>query len=647
MCGITGFLDTKAKTPHAEMLRLATSMADRLRERGPDSGGAWADERAGIAFGHRRLSIIDLSPAGHQPMVSASGSSVLCYNGEIYNADEIRPLLQARGIVFRGHSDTEVILEACEAWGVEETAKRLIGMFAFAWWDARSRRLWLVRDRLGIKPLYWTTMNGVVLFGSQLKSFFPHPVWRPVLDRDALPGYFRFAYLPSSRSIYRDTRQVAPGSIVSFAPDGTAQEVCFWDAIEIARAGAAERFSGSFEEAIAALDTLLRDAVKRRMIADVPLGAFLSGGIDSSTVVALMQAQHAQPVKTFSIGFEEKAYDEAPFARAVAAHLKTEHHELYVPALAALDTIPTLSEWFDEPFADASQIPTLLVSQLTRRHVTVALSGDGGDELFGGYPRYDFAVRLEAVLGRVPHALRRAGASAVSALSPAAWEKTAAFFVGSDRAARFGERLHKAARVAAISDLQSLYRALVSVWNEPRHIVHGAVEVTEPIWRRSLQTLGLTARESMQLTDILTYLPDDILAKVDRASMAVGLEARVPMLDHRLLAFAWQLPPSFKQDRGVGKRILREVLARYVPPSLFERPKRGFEIPLGDWLRGPLKDWAEDLLSEQALAESGILSASAIRAAWKAHLGQRRSMQYPLWTVLMFQQWRRRWNPSL
>lgn len=629
------------------MLRLATAMADMLRERGPDSDGAWADEGAGIAFGHRRLSIVDLSPAGHQPMLSASGRSVLCYNGEIYNAEELRPQLQARGIVFRGHSDTEVILEACEAWGVEATAKRLIGMFAFAWWDAGERRLWMARDRLGIKPLYWTKAEDVVLFGSQPKSFFPHPAWRPVLDRDALSAYFQFAYLPSERSIYRDVRQVSPGSIVAIDAAGTVRESAFWSAVEVARAGVENRFDGSFEEATEALDALLRDAVKRRMIADVPLGAFLSGGVDSSTIVALMQAQSAQPVKTFSIGFEEAAYDEAPFAKAVASHLNTEHHELYVPARAARDIIPTLADWFDEPFADSSQIPTLLVSQMTRRHVTVALSGDGGDELFGGYPRYDFAARLQRLIAPTPPFLRRFGARAARALSPAAWEKLASRFVGVDRAARFGERLHKAARIAEASDATSFYRALMSVWLEPEALTPGARRFTPSSWDESSAARGVVGREALQLVDTLTYLPDDILAKVDRASMAFSLEARVPMLDHRLVAFVWSLPPSYKHAEGESKRVLRALLARYVPRSLIERPKRGFEVPLADWLRGPLREWAEELLSETKLTDGGVLNAAPIRAAWNAHLSGGSALHGQLWTVLMFQQWRARWKPAL
>jgi asparagine synthase (glutamine-hydrolysing) len=647
MCGITGFLDTRAETSQEALERIAAAMAEPLRLRGPDAGGVWADASAGIAFGHRRLSIVDLTPAGAQPMISASGHSVLCYNGEIYNGDALRPQLEARGVRFRGRSDTEIILEACEAWGPVETAKRLIGMFAFAWWDGRAQRLFLVRDRLGIKPLYWSSMGGAAMFASQPKSFFAHPAWKPALDRDSLAAYFRFGYVPGPHSIYRHVRQVAPGSVLSIARDGQAHCETFWNAIEVARAGVAQRFSGTFEEAVGALDALLHDAVGKRMIADVPLGAFLSGGIDSSTVVALMQAQSAKPVKTFSIGFEDAAYDEAPFAKAVAAHLGTDHHELYVPARAALDTIPTLAERYDEPFADASQIPTLLVSQMTRSHVTVALSGDGGDELFGGYPRYDFAGRLLRTVERVPPALRRAGARGLRLLSPAAWEKLAALAIGPARAARFGERLHKASHVLETDTAACLYRNVVSVWLEPRLLVRAACEPVDGLWAAADLLPGASTRETMQLTDLVTYLPDDILTKVDRASMAMSLEARVPLLDHRVVAFAWSLPPAFKNGEGKTKRILRAVLERYVPTALFERPKRGFEVPLAAWLRGPLRDWAEDLLSPAALEQDGVLTSRPIRDAWAAHLAGRADLHNRLWAVLMFQQWRKRWKPSI
>jgi asparagine synthase (glutamine-hydrolysing) len=647
MCGIAGFFDSRTRMPQEEMLRLAAAMADKLSTRGPDDGAAWADEASGIALGHRRLSIVDLSAAGRQPMVSASGDSVLCYNGEIYNAEELRPALVARGVRFRGHSDTEIILEACEAWGPQQAAERLIGMFAFAWWDRRTRRLWLVRDRLGIKPLYWTQTSGAVLFASQPKSFFPHPQWRPFLDRDALAAYFRFGYLPSRHSIYRGLQQVQPGTIVAIDTRHRVETFVFWSAVAVARAGVDNRFGGSFEEATEALDQQLRDAVKRRMIADVPLGAFLSGGIDSSTVVALMQAQSTTPVKTFAIGFDETAYDEAPFAKAVAAHLKTDHHELYVPPAAALDTIPTLADRFDEPFADSSQIPALLVSQLTRRHVSVALSGDGGDEVFGGYPRYDFAARLEGLQSVLPRGVRRLGAAAIRSLSPSRWERLAVLLCGQARGARFGERLHKAARVVESDDAGDLYRLLTSHWLAPEHLVPGAKEIAparvidDPVRAR------LDRREAMQLRDLLAYLPEDILTKVDRASMAFGLEARVPLLDHRVVALAWRLPPSFKYAPGTSKRVLRAVLARYVPPALFERPKRGFEVPLAAWLRGPLREWADDLLSEAALAEGGVLSPAPVRAAWAAHRSGRAELHNPLWAVLMFQQWRRRWKPHL
>ncbi|HYH23134.1 MAG TPA: asparagine synthase (glutamine-hydrolyzing) [Azospirillum sp.] len=641
MCGFAGFLDTRQRYPQAELLAVATAMADRVRHRGPDDGGAWADEAAGVALGFRRLAIVDLSPAGHQPMVSASGRSVIVFNGEIYNAAELRAELEAAGLRPRGRSDTEVLLEACEAWGVPRTARRLIGMFAFALWDRAARRLTLARDRVGIKPLYLATGGGMVFFGSQLKSFHAHPDWRPEVDRTSLAAYMRFAYMPGRRSIFAGCRQVAPGGIVTVDETGAIAEETFWSGFDVALQGRRERFAGSEAEAIDALDTLVRDAVARRMVADVPLGAFLSGGIDSSLVTAAMQAQSPQPVKTFSIGFAEQSFDEAPYARAIARHLGTDHHELYVAPSEALDLVPRLADWYDEPFADASQMPTLLVSALARRMVTVTLSGDGGDELFGGYPRYDFAARFRGVAGLLPAGARRGVARLLQAVPTGMWDALAAPLPAALRPERVGDRVHKGADWFAMPTPEALYRRMVSQWEEP--VVPGAGDAVDPVWLDPRAGVFDDVRERCQLVDLLTYLPDDILAKVDRASMAVSLEARVPLLDHRIVEFAWRLPPSYKGRPGASKWILRRVLARYVPTALFERPKMGFEVPLAQWLRGPLADWAEDLLSEASLSEGGFLSPAPIRRRWLEHRSGRRNWQYALWTVLMFQEWRRRW----
>jgi len=619
-------------------------MADILTHRGPDDGGAWADEEAGIALGHRRLSIIDLSPAGHQPMISASGRTVIAYNGEIYNTDELRPLLEAEGIAFRGHSDTEVILEACESWGVEEAMRRINGMFAIALWDRAERRLHLARDRFGIKPLYWGRMGDTILFGSQPKSFRAHPAWDPEIDRDTLAGYMRFGYVPGRRSIFRGLAQVKPGDVVTVEANGTFSTRTYWDAAKVAAACARDRFQGSEDEAVDALESLLTDSVRRRMIADVPLGAFLSGGIDSSLVVALMQTVSTRPVKTFSIGFTEKDFNEAHHAARVAKHLGTDHNELYVSPQQTLAVVPQLAEWFDEPFADLSQIATLLVAKLARTQVSVALSGDGGDELFAGYRRYGSAQRLGGKLGKVPIALRRPLAAALSALPAERWDRLASALPSNLRPGRPGDRMHRIAATLDLDTPELVYRQILGQWDQPEQLVQGATEPVEAVWLGGGGAQDIPDLiERLQLIDVVTYLTDDILTKVDRSTMAVSLEARVPMLDdHRVAEFAWRLPPSLKHADGEGKRILKLLLARHVPREMFERPKQGFEVPISHWLRGQLRDWAEDLLSVRALEDAG-LNPVPIRRRWAEHLSGSRDWQYALWAVLMFQEWRRHW----
>jgi len=644
MCGIAGFLDPRRRFDTRRAADLARAMADRVVHRGPDAGGAWADEAAGIAFGHRRLSIVELSAAGAQPMISASGRSVLSYNGEVYNPEELRPELEARGIRFRGHSDTEVILEAFEACGVVATAKRLIGMFALAWWDGRERTLWLLRDRIGKKPLYYGRLGGTVLFGSQLKTLMAHPDWEGVIDRDALAGYLRFGYFPAERSVFRGVRQLRPGTALSIRLDGPdagePTEHVYWDPYEIA---ARPPLALNGHELTDALEELLADAVRRRMVADVPLGAFLSGGIDSSTVVALMQKQSTRPVKTFSIGFAEASYDEAPYARAIAKHLGTEHTELYVAPEAALELIPRLAEWFDEPFADASQIPTLLVAELARRHVTVALSGDGGDELFHGYPWYQFGSWLGGVASALPLGARRGLAALLTMPSPAAWDSLARLAPGALRPVRLGDRAHKLATWMSLPSRDLLFREIRSLWSEPEALVPGATEPVDPIWNGAAEEAAPDFMDRMPFIDLVTYLPDDILTKVDRATMAVSLEGRCPILDHRVVEFALSLPREHKLEGTRTKIILKDVLARHMPRSLFERPKQGFASPVPVWLRGPLRDWAENLLDPEAMRADGLLNPAPIQKKWAEHLSGRRDWQYSLWTVLMFQEWKRRW----
>ncbi|MDE2165427.1 MAG: asparagine synthase (glutamine-hydrolyzing) [Alphaproteobacteria bacterium] len=639
MCGIAGLFDYRARRVPDALAAQGRAMSDALLHRGPDAGGVWSDAAAGVALGHRRLSIIDLTEAGAQPMVSSCGRFVVSYNGEAYNADALKPELEAAGRKFRGHCDTEVIVEGCAVWGVEVTIKRLIGMFALALWDRQERALYLVRDRLGIKPMYWVETGETLLFGSELKALRAVKEWQPALDRDAVAAYLRFAYVPGSRGIYQGVRQLAPGTML-VARAGRPVEIReFWSLDDVAAKGQADRFAGSEDEAVQILDALLGDAVKRRMIADVPLGAFLSGGIDSSTVLALMQKVSNRPVRSFSIGFHEKGFDEAPHAARVAKHLGTDHTELYVQPGHALEIIPRLPTMYDEPFADPSQIPIFLVAEMTRRHVTVALSGDGGDELFAGYTRYFRSEAVRKVLDTVPRGARRAAAAAVKSVAPGTWSA-----LGSWAMPQFGDRVHKLAGALAGTPAD-FYRLMVTHWDNPDAIVRGGAEPRGLLWDESLAQRVPDPVERMQYLDTLTYLPDDILTKVDRASMAVALEARVPLLDHRVVEFSWRLKPVLKASGGVGKRILRRVLDRYVPKALIDRPKMGFGVPIDSWLRGPLKDWAETLLGEKRLAAEGVFDPAPIRAKWREHLSGERNWQYPLWTVLMFQAWKERWLP--
>ncbi len=613
-------------------------MAEAISYRGPDDHGVWVDENSGAALAHRRLSIIDLSPAGHQPMVSASGRMIIAYNGEVFNFKEVRTELESQGITFRGHSDTEVILEACEVWGVEEASKRIIGMFAFAIWDRKDRTLSLVRDRLGIKPIYWGLFKGAVIFGSELKALREHPLFEAEIDRDALTLFLRHNYIPGPHSIYRGVRKQRPGTIVRFKESGKFTEHAFWTLEAVASDGLKNQRVFTDDQAVGDLEKLLLDAVGRRMVADVPLGAFLSGGIDSSLVVALMQAQSTKAVKTFSIGFAEKDFNEAPYAAAVARHLGTEHTELVVTAQQALDVIPRLPYIYDEPFADSSQIPTFLVSELTRRHVTVSLSGDGGDELFAGYNRYQFSQMVCRQLSPLPPALRKAASKLLRSLTPGQWNALFSPLPARVRPPQAGDKLHKLAGVLE-SEIDQIYLRLLSHWNEPEDIVIGGHEPSTILRDKGIKGLVPDPVQRMQYLDTLTYLPDDILVKVDRASMAVSLEARVPLLDHRIVAFAWSLPRRMHQRDGQSKWILRQVLYRHVPKSLIERPKMGFGVPIDSWLRGPLRDWAESLIDESRLRREGFLRPEPIREKWKEHLSGQVNCSYLLWDILMFQAW--------
>jgi asparagine synthase (glutamine-hydrolysing) len=637
-------IDWRAETSADALRTIGEAMIETIRHRGPDSGAVWVDAEGGVALGQRRLAIIDLSPGGAQPMHSADGCFAITFNGEIYNYREIRREIEAAGCVLRSDSDTEVLLEACRLWGVEAAIERSIGMFAFALWDRRTRTLVLARDRLGIKPLYYAATPERVLFASQLKAFHAFPRWKPRIDDDAIAGYLRHAYIAQPHTIYREASKLAPGHILTMRRGEEPVLRCFWNLRSIAAAGQRRNDPApDANEAVERLDELLRDSVRLRMIADVPLGAFLSGGIDSSTVIALMQAQSSRPVKTFTIGFHESGYDEARNAKRVATHLGTDHTEFYVEPRHALDVIPQLPDWFDEPFADPSQIPTYLVSELTRRHVTVALSGDGGDELFAGYNRYFWAERLARAARLVPRPLRGASAGILNSVRPETWDRLFQAVPAGWRPALPGDKLHKIAKLLENPAPDALYRRLVSQWEQPDEIAAAGREPSGPLWDATIAGDFPDFVPRMQFLDMVSYLPDDILTKVDRATMAVGLEGRVPLLDHRVVAYSWGLPLGMKVRGGHGKWLLRRVLDRYVPRSLIERPKMGFGVPIDSWLRGPLRDWAECLLAPARLKSDGLVRVEPVRRAWVEHLAGSRNWQYPLWTVLMLQAWRERW----
>jgi asparagine synthase (glutamine-hydrolysing) len=645
MCGIAGFLDPRGTTDRASLEAAARGMARAIAHRGPDDEGAWADADAGIALGHRRLSIVDLSPEGHQPMASATGRYVIAFNGEIYNFEAIRAELDAAADAprWRGHSDTEVMLAAFERWGVDGALTRLNGMFAFALWDRQARTLHLARDRMGEKPLYYGQVGGRFAFGSELKSLRALDGFDCPVDRDALALYLRFGYVPAPRSIHAGIAKLAPATRAEVRVDANGsfdlRTFRYWDLDAVARAGLAAPFGGSDDEARDELARRLEHSIGLRMVADVPVGAFLSGGVDSSLVVAVMQRLSSRPVRTFTIGFDDPAFDEAPFARDVARHLGTDHTEVYVTGREALDVVPSLPAMYDEPFADSSQVPTYLVSRIARAHVTVSLSGDAGDELFAGYERY---VRSDS-LARLPASVRRAGGAVLRAATPA---RAGAFAEAAQkllpprlRFARPAEKLAKLERVLGAADARALYEGLVTQWRGERVPVLAGADVAASGLLSRIGDPALDYASWMMLADMHTYLPDDILVKVDRAAMAVSLETRVPLLDHDLVAWAWTLPLALKLRDGRGKFLLRTLLDRYVPRTLIDRPKRGFAVPLAEWLRGPLRDWAEHLLDPQRLSEQGFLDAARVRARWQEHLAGTRDAQDELWTALTFQAW--------
>ena len=668
MCGIAGFMTTvPALRESAE--RLAASMAQAIAHRGPDDAGTWVESSGRVAFGHRRLAIVDVSPAGHQPMTSAGGRFVIAYNGEIYNHLELRAQLAAAGAApaWRGHSDTETLLAAIEAWGLEATLQRAVGMFAIALWDGHERTLQLARDRFGEKPLYygWTGSDSAraFVFGSELKALRVFPGFANPVCRQALAQYMRFLYVPAPRSIHQGIYKLEPGCLLEIAeaapsaapaeplaPDAAHQSLTlrrWWSLADAVHSGAKSPLTDE-AEALELLEHRLSQAVLSQSLADVPLGAFLSGGVDSSVIVALMQSQSSRQVKTCTVGFEQSGFDEAPHARAVARHLGTEHSELLVSSSDTQAVIPKLASMYDEPFADSSQIPTHLVCAAARQQVTVALSGDAGDELFGGYDRYRWGPRIWNRLEWVPMPARRALGAAIAAIPGGAWEALGNVANMSrpkaQGVAHAGDKAHKlAARLAGVRSMDDLYLNLVSEWQDPAEVVRGdlAAGLALPAALAGpLPAAGVDdASARMMYRDSVSYLPDDILCKVDRAAMAISLETRVPLLDHRVAELAWRLPMEMKIRDGQGKWALRQVLYRHVPRELIERPKSGFAIPIGEWLRGPLRAWAEALLDEARLGVEGYFHPAPIRRKWREHLAGRASHTASLWAVLMFQAW--------
>lgn len=665
MCGFAGLLTSEPSTS-GQLENDVTAMARAIRHRGPDDSGVWVDDTVGIALGHSRLSILDLSPAGHQPMVSNCGRYVLAFNGEIYNHLDLRRRLLDLGDTlykdtnWRGHSDTETLLACFSVWGLAKTLTAAVGMFALALWDREAHKLILARDRFGEKPLYYGWVNSDIdsrrtfLFGSELKALRANPNFSNPVSREALAQYMRFLFVPSPMSIYEGIFKLEPGCYLTLSLPGSslspssrcspAQEITrWWGLSEVVRAGCANPIIDELD-AIEELDLRLKEAVRLQSFADVAVGAFLSGGVDSSTIVALMQRQSTRAVKTFTVGFEEAGFDESPHALAVARQLGTDHTELFVTASEAREVIKQLPGMYDEPFADSSQIPTYLVCKTARQHVTVALSGDAGDEFFGGYNRYFWGPRIWRKISWMPYPIRKAFGVAISSVPVAAWDNISRSFnmlvSEAEGISRAGEKAHKlASRLASVQSIDDLYMSLVSEWQDPASVVTGAADLIPIKYDGRDEVLGLSDIHRMMYRDSVTYLPDDILCKVDRAAMSVSLETRIPFLDHRVAELAWQLPLNMKVRGDTGKWALRQVLYKYVPQELIDRPKSGFGIPVGDWLRGPLRNWAEGLLDERRLLNEGYFFPSPIRNKWIEHLSGKRDHTASLWAVLMFQAW--------
>jgi asparagine synthase (glutamine-hydrolysing) len=644
MCGIAGYWNISQAESHDYKTSLATQMISALQHRGPDDSGIWIDSHSGVTLAHRRLSIVDLSSSGHQPMISENKRFIIVFNGEIYNFRDLKRQLEDSGVKFRGNSDTEVMLASFCTWGVQASVERFRGMFAFAVWDQDDQCLYLCKDRTGEKPLYYGLVGDTLVFASELKALTQHPNWTGEIERDALPLYMRYNCIPAPFSIYRGVYKLLPGTILAFKhPRSVPVSSTYWSAQDTVVKGLENPLNCTDLQAVEQLHSLLKSAIGEQMLADVPLGAFLSGGVDSSLIVALMQQQSSNPVKTFSIGFDESEYNEANYAKNVSQWLKTDHTELYVSSAQSLDVIEKLPNLYDEPFADSSQIPTFLVSQLAKRDVTVSLSGDGGDELFGGYNRYLVGQNIWDKISWIPSKMRQAVASGITVLSPQNWDdvftKYERILPSKFRAVLPGEKLHKLASVLASVDSDSMYLGLTSHWQNPENVILNSSASNDFLIDEQSWSTPPNFTELMMYRDLINYLPNDILVKLDRASMGVSLESRIPFLDQRVVEFSWRIPLSMKIRNGQSKWILRQILYQYVPRDLIERPKMGFGVPIDTWLRGPLRDWAEDLLSESRLINEGFFSPLPIRQKWSEHLSGKRNWQHHLWDVLMFQSW--------
>jgi asparagine synthase (glutamine-hydrolysing) len=644
MCGIAGLLDPGWSGTDEELARLAAAMAETLAHRGPDDEGTWCDARAGIGLGHRRLAVIDLSPAGHQPFVSADGRWIISYNGECYNAAELRNALPDRGRSLKGHCDTEVVVEAVAAWGLRPTLERLDAMFALALWDRRDRVLHLVRDRLGEKPLYYAMRDGVMLFGSELRALLAYPQFNREIDRRALALLLRLNYIPAPLTIFTGARKLAAGTFVSVRAGerGWPRPEVWWDFSHAARTAISARPPKGDDKqgALGQLETVIAESVSRRMVADVPVGTFLSGGIDSTLVAALAQVTSSGPVRTFTVGFAGQGGDESNQAEAVARHLGTAHNRIDLTSDDALSLVPHLGRYYDEPFADPSQLPTILMCLEAKRHVTVALSGDGGDEGFGGYRRYTAGAAITRRVLPLPRGLRRVAAGTLQVVPGGVWatvERGVRRVRPNPAGSDVGARAQKLGRLLSAGSSREVYMSLVSAWDDAETVVLGAADLP---WSGPPPTgLLATPAEEMMAWDTLSTLPDEMLVKVDRASMAFGLEVRPPLVGHKVVEAAWALPSSLRIDGGVGKRALRLLVERYVPRHLTNRPKTGFDPPLGTWLRGPLRNWAEDLLAASRLKAEGYLDPAKVRTSWDAYQAGRPGLDYPLWAVLAFEAW--------